>query len=298
MGASIEAHPFYQYFQKVYGERWPVLFASLQVKEQQVARWNQFITSWESSREKAALKNDESLLPGCSWLAEGEHYHPQRAEGDLLDAYIMDPGSVFVARALETQPGDRVLDMCAAPGGKTLILAESLREAGELFCNDLSPERRERLKKVIQQYIPREVRDRVWVQGKDAVQFGLREPESFDRILLDAPCSGERHVLENPKALADWGPRRTEHQAARQYSLISAAFLALKAGGRLVYSTCSISPKENDEIVLKLLKKKKGAIQLVETPLPHACAEKTDCGYIFLPDRCGFGPLYYSVLQK
>src|SRR5690606_34191383 len=122
---------------------------------------------------------------------------------------IMDPASVMVARALEAQSGDRVLDMCAAPGGKSLILIEALKEDGQIFCNDLSPERRERLKKVIQQYVPRDVRNRVWVTGKDGVQFGLKEPESFDRVLLDAPCSGERHILENATAQAEWSPRRT-----------------------------------------------------------------------------------------
>lgn len=110
MGVAIETHPFYQYFQKIYGERWPSLFAALQVKEKQVARWNQFLASWSENRDKSTLKNDESLS-GCSWLSEGQHYHPQRSDGDLLDAYIMDPGSVFVARALRTESGDRVLDM-------------------------------------------------------------------------------------------------------------------------------------------------------------------------------------------
>lgn len=260
-----------------------------------MARWN--LHTDISRREKLNLP----VMPGlesCSLLNEGMHFIPERQEDDLLDAYVMDPGSVFVAKALEVQSGDRVLDMCAAPGGKTLVFIEALKSDGEIISNDLSPERRERLKKVIQQYVPRHVRDRVWVHGKDAVQYGLREPNSFDRILLDAPCSGERHVLENAQALKDWSPRRTEHQATRQYSLISAAFLALKEGGRLVYSTCSISPSENDEVVKKLLKKKKGAIRLVETPLPFAHAEKTECGYIFLPDRCGFGPLYYAVLEK
>lgn len=288
-------HPFYQHFHKIYGERWPLLFDSLMNKEQQVARLNQFVSN--ENLEALALKEFE-LLPGCRLIPKGEAYVPKRQNEELLDAYIMDPGSVFVARALEVQNGDRVLDMCAAPGGKTLILAEALAQSGELISNDLSSERRERLKKVIQQYVPRSVRDRVWVHGKDAVQYGLREAGTYDRILLDAPCSGERHVLENAKALADWGPRRTEHQASRQYALICAAFLALKPGGRLVYSTCSISPTENDEIVKKLVKKKKGLIRNIETSSPHPLAEKTECGILFLPDRCGFGPLYYSVLEK
>lgn len=292
-----EAHPFYQHFSKVYRDRWPALFAALLAPEKQVARLNQLSPVRNADSRDWAHLNTQKDLPGCYWITEGAHVHPARNEDELLDIYIMDPASVMVARALDVQSGDRVLDMCAAPGGKSLILIEALKEEGEIFCNDLSPERRERLKKVIQQYVPRQIRDRVWVTGKDGVQFGLKEPESFDRILLDAPCSGERHILENKVAQEEWSPRRTEHLASRQYSLLAAALLALKPGGRVVYSTCSISPDENDGVVRKLLKKKKEAVRLVEAPLGVG-GERTDVGVAYLPDHCGFGPLYYSIIEK
>ncbi|MGZ3774757.1 MAG: RsmB/NOP family class I SAM-dependent RNA methyltransferase [Pseudobdellovibrionaceae bacterium] len=290
-----ESHPFYKHFQSVYGDRWPQLLAGLMQAEQQVARQNKLsqvpnIRKWNSFPEK-------SELAGCFWIPEKQSCQPERNEDELLDIYILDPASVMVARALDVQSGDRVLDMCAAPGGKSLVFIEALKESGEIFCNDLSPERRERLKKVIQQYVPREVRNRVWVTGKDAVQFGLKEPDSFDRILLDAPCSGERHILENETALKEWSPRRTEHLATRQYSLLSAALLAVKPSGRIVYSTCSISPTENDEVIRKLLKKKKNSVKLCEFSLGIG-GESTEFGTIFLPDACGFGPLYFSVLEK
>jgi len=290
-----ESHPFYQHFVKIYGARWPALCEALQKPELQVARENKF--SHGETTKKWQTFPQKPELPGCFWIPAGETCSPERNADELLDIYIMDPASVLVARALEVQSGDRVLDMCAAPGGKSLVLTESLAEEGEIFCNDLSPERRERLKKVIQQYVPRSVRDRVWVTGKDGVQFGLKEPESYDRILLDAPCSGERHILENKSALEEWSPRRTEHLASRQYALLAAALLAVKPGGRIVYSTCSISPSENDGVVAKLLKKKKDAIQLLEAPLAPG-GERTEHGVIYLPDQCGFGPLYFAVLVK
>lgn len=292
-----ETHPFYQHFAKIYGDRWPALFAALVKPEKQVARHNQLSVVENISTKRWAAFPQENDLSNCFWIPAGEHCQPERNADELLDIYIMDPASVMVANALDVQPDDRVLDMCAAPGGKSLVLIESLKDSGEIFCNDLSPERRERLKKVIQQYVPRQIRDRVWVTGKDGVQFGLREPESFDRILLDAPCSGERHILENATAQEEWSPRRTEHLASRQYSLLAAAFLAAKPGGRIVYSTCSISPTENDEVVRKLLKKKKSAVKLLEAPLGVG-GEKTELGVAYLPDRCGFGPLYFSIIQK
>lgn len=291
----LTTHPFYLYFEKVYGERWPTLFAALQQSEVQVARENKLGESVAQASWKSLTEKPE--LPGCYWIPVGQGSHPERRADELLDSYVMDPASVMVARALEVQSGDRVLDMCAAPGGKSLILIEALADEGEIFCNDLSPERRERLKKVIQQYVPRHIRDRVWVTGKDGVQFGLKEANSFDRILLDAPCSGERHILENPTAQAEWSPRRTEHLATRQYSLLSAALLAVKPGGRIVYSTCSISPEENDGVIRKLLKKKKNAVKLLEAPLGIG-GERTEFGVAYMPDKAGFGPLYFSVVEK
>lgn len=292
-----EAHPFYKHFSEVYGPRWPELFQALQNREQQVARRNLLSTSENLAAKKWHSFPQKSELPECYWIPSGEHSTPERNSDELLDVYVMDPASVMVAKALEVQPGDRVLDMCAAPGGKSLILIESLANEGEIFCNDISPERRERLKKVIQQYVPRSVRDRVWVTGKDGVQFGLKEPAGFDRVLLDAPCSGERHILENSAAQEEWSPRRTEHLAARQYALLAAAFLAVKPGGRIVYSTCSISPDENDGVVQKLLKKKKTAVKLLPAPLGVG-GERTEAGVAYMPDRCGFGPLYFAVIEK
>lgn len=291
-----EAHPFYQYFQKIYGERWPGLFAALTKPETQVARENIFSPVVAATRAWQSLPT-KAELPGCHWLTPGSGFSPERNADELLDVYVMDPASVMVARALDVRSGDRVLDMCAAPGGKSLILIEALAEQGEIFCNDLSPERRERLKKVIQQYVPRNVRDRVWVTGKDGVQFGLKEPASFDRVLLDAPCSGERHILENQAAQDEWSPRRTEHLASRQYSLLAAAYLAVKPGGRIVYSTCSISPAENDEVVQKLLKKKKAGVKLLEGAVGVG-GERTELGVAYMPDKCGFGPLYFAVIEK
>lgn len=292
-----EVHPFYKHFSEVYGARWPALFQALQNREQQVARRNLLSPVENIAAKKWHSFTEKPELPGSYWIPAGEHFTPERNADELLDVYVMDPASVMVAKALEVQAGDRVLDMCAAPGGKSLILIEALAEEGEIFCNDMSPERRERLKKVIQQYVPRHVRDRVWVTGKDGVQFGLKEPAGFDRILLDAPCSGERHILENTTAQEEWSPRRTEHLAARQYALLAAAFLAVKPGGRIVYSTCSISPDENDGVVQKLLKKKKTAVKLLEAPLGVG-GERTEAGVAYMPDRCGFGPLYFAVIEK
>lgn len=286
---AFEAH-----FSEIYGSRWPDLRASLLNDERQVLRPNGFTES-------------DAAVFG-PWREAGSDPTSPRSEDGLLRWYVMDAASVVAARALEIRPGQRVLDLCAAPGGKTLVLAEALflegDLTGELIANEPSASRRERLTKVVQQYVPRETRERIFTRGLDGVQFGLREPESFDRILVDAPCSGERHLLKNPEELAEWGPRRTEHLAHRQYALLAAAWLALKPGGRIVYSTCSISPEENDGVVGKLIKKKKAmkaefpSDLFAERTELRAGMEATQHGALFLPDREGLGPIFFSLLEK
>lgn len=217
----------------------------------------------------------------------------------------MDPASVIVAKALQVCGSDAVLDLCAAPGGKSLVLAEDMffsaeNVTGMLISNEYSESRRERLLKIFQNYIPKEHRQFITVKGLDGNQYGLRMPDAFDKVLADVPCSGERHLFENASELKLWSEKRTKNLAVRQYSLLSSAWLTCKAGGRIVYSTCSISNIENDEVVKKLVKKRQASIlQLpsdISKNLPFL--EKTDLGYQILPDRTGFGPMYFSVIQK
>ena len=238
-------------------------------------------------------------LPHCDWHASTESI--PRSDSDLLTYYVLDPASVLVAENLKVKPGERVLDLCAAPGGKSLVLAQSLfiekNPKSELILNELSPDRRERLKKVVQQYIPRDIRNQIWIKGKDGTRFGLEVKNYFDAILLDAPCSGERHLLENSKELLNWKIKRTKALSLKQYSLICSAWLALRPGGRLIYSTCALSPLENDELIQKFLKKKQDAvIEKIEFRGPGF--ESTQYGIIYLPDQSGFGPMFSCLLVK
>lgn len=286
---------FQQHFKSVYADRWPALYQALLEKETQVARRSLWTT--DNLQTGTQLFNQEdSRLFDCECL-DADFAAQRCGEESLLTHYVMDPASVLAARSLPLKTSDRVLDMCAAPGGKTLILLQQLSEGGELIANDLSADRRERLKKVIQQYVPRDVRNQVWVKGQDAVQYGLKEADAFDAVLLDAPCSGERHVLENQKAIAEWSVKRSQNLAIRQYSMLCAALLAVKSNGYILYSTCSISPLENDEVIQKLIKKKSDSFEVIETQ-PSQFLEATRFGQIALPDKCGFGPLYFCLLRK
>lgn len=294
---------FEQFFEKVYQSRWGSLRQALISREKQVLRQNLFLNPVVSKTSFELC----SFLKNCYWRPE--NFSICKNESGFFSEYVMDPASVIVALSLEVQEDDQVLDLCAAPGGKSLILAETmflkhqashLDEAiqGSLICNEYSESRRERLLRVVQDYIPREHRLFLTVKGLDGNQYGLRYANSFDRILADVPCSGERHLFENSKELSLWTERRTQNLAVRQYSLLSSAWLGLRDGGRLVYSTCSISPYENDQVIQKLVKKRNPSIMRPIWLEEFSFLEKTQYGYQILPDRCGFGPMYFSVIEK
>ena len=234
---------------------------------------------WQSLRTSLLTENDEKISP----------------EG-LVSPYYMDRTSIETASLLPDEKGDDVLDMCAAPGGKSLVLALSLAGSGRLVSNDRSPERRIRLKRTLSSCLPEEYSSNILVTGHDASKWGLYEKECYDRILLDAPCSSERHVIQSPEHLAAWSPSRPKRLQAQQFAMLSSAYLALRKGGMILYSTCSINPGENEDIAERLLKRHPD-MEEVEITLPYG--EKRKHGLIVLPDTGnGQGPMYACLLRK
>lgn len=215
----------------------------------------------------------------------------------LLQPYYLDEASVAAAMALDIKEGDRVLDLCAAPGGKTLILTGQLGESGKLTSNDRSSARRARLKKVIAEHLPDYAASQITVTGHDASKWCLYETNVYDKILLDAPCSSERHVLTSPSHLKKWGTARTKHLAVQAYSMLVSALDVVKNGGTIVYSTCALSPVENDGVIEKLEKKRPDRFKLVKPDIPFG--ETTKYGWQILPDTAeGKGPMYIAKIIR
>jgi 16S rRNA (cytosine1407-C5)-methyltransferase len=216
------------------------------------------------------------------------------------EPYYLDSASVFAASSLDLGPageGDRILDACAAPGGKSLVLASRLPPGASLVTNELSADRRRRLAAVLDRHLPPELRARVEIRGVDAAALCRRLPGAFAAILLDAPCSSERHVLADTAALAEWSPARTRNLAARQWALLSSAFIMLAPGGCLVYSTCALSPDENELVVARLAAKAGEEVSFDPPSDPRA--ESAGRGIMFLPDAAGgAGPLYVCRMRK
>jgi 16S rRNA (cytosine1407-C5)-methyltransferase len=220
--------------------------------------------------------------------------------------YMMDYASVLAARSLRLPSGREedpaaekvILDACAAPGGKSLVIAGSMGPGIRLLSNELSGERRRRLSDVLDKHLDKDRRAQVTVSGFDAAAQGGRPGERgrFSAILLDAPCSSEAHVLKDDKAMAEWRPARPRFLSRRQWALLSSAFLLLADGGSLVYSTCAISAVENDGVIKRLLEKYGDKVILDEPEFTEG--EKTQFGRIILPDSCGLGPMYTARVKK
>ena len=246
---------------------------------------------WGSRWEKLR----ESLLSPAASIPYGD---------GLAKPYMMDRASVIAAMSLRLPSSGIILDACAAPGGKSLVLASRMTSEVQLLCNELSSERRRRLVKVLDEHLDGEKRHRVTVSGFDAGKLGGRKSEwnRFDAILLDAPCSSERHVIQSEKALAEWTPARPRSLSQRQWALLSAAFLLLKPGGSLVYATCALSPEENDSPVSRLLEKYAGNVALDGPDFEGTGfteGEKTTYGRLILPDESGgMGPMYVARFRK
>lgn len=194
--------------------------------------------------------------------------------------YPMNVSSLYPVLALDPQPGEQILDACAAPGGKALAIYDRMTGEGELIANDSSPARVYRMRQVFQEYGAAGVT--IW-QKKAEIIF-KRYPEYFDKILLDAPCSSEKHVYTQPKYLAQWTPARIKHLKQRQIALINGLWLALKPGGRLVYSTCAVNQEENEGVVADFLKRHPEAQQLTEQRI--------------WPDADRFDPMFIAAFQK
>lgn len=152
---------------------------------------------------------------------------------------------------LDPQPGDRVLDLCAAPGGKTSHIAQRLKRQGLLVSNEIHPARAAILSRNVERMgIVNGV-----VTNEDSGKLTKFFPEFFDRILVDAPCSGEGMFRKDDRTRAEWSEDNIKLCAARQQEILDHAAEMLKPGGRMVYSTCTFAPEENEEGIARFLER-------------------------------------------
>ncbi|AFG36922.1 tRNA/rRNA cytosine-C5-methylase [Spirochaeta africana] len=277
---STDRPGFDEFYSRQWGDRWPVLRAAF------TAPTNHFAL-------KEGLRDVYYLDPASVWAAS------------LLPL----PGFAAPAGSAMTDDALQVLDLCAAPGGKTLVLLQRLAAAGVHFehtANDRSSQRRRRLHQVLEQYLPAELRAAIRVTGHDATRWGLHQRDRYGLVIADVPCSSEAHVVQSPEHLAKWSPSRAKRLAQQAYTILLAALDATAPGGFILYSTCSVNQGENDDVIARALKRRPGAFSVhpvAAAPRSDTTwipgAEATVYGWQVLPDACsGAGPLYAAVLRK
>lgn len=202
----------------------------------------------------AFLKQTPFSLTPVPWSKNGYYYdaedtpgkHPYHEAGVY---YIQEPSAQIPAALLEACPGERVLDLCSAPGGKATQIAATMKGEGLLVCNEYVPSRA----KILSENIERMGICNALVVNETPQKLADTFAGYFHRIMVDAPCSGEGMFRKNEEAHTEWSPENVQMCADRQDEILEAAARMLLPGGRIVYSTCTFAPLENECAIARFL---------------------------------------------
>lgn len=221
------------------------------------SEWNQFLAAYNEPKSYGLRRNllrEDCRLPftlaSVPWAKGGFYAVPEERPGKhpLHESgayYIQEPSAMSVVSLLDPQPGETVCDLCAAPGGKSTQIAGLMQGQGLLISNEIIPAR----SRVLSQNIERLGIINTLVTNHTPDQMATRFPLFFDRIVVDAPCSGEGMFHKDETAILEWSPENISHCAERQRMILNHADEMLRPGGILVYSTCTFAPEEDEEMI-------------------------------------------------
>ncbi len=236
-----------------------------------------FFASYDRPRNQGirlnTLKASPAPLPdfcedSIPWAGNGYYLKENTRPGlhpyhDAGVYYLQEPSAMAPVGLLDIRPGQRVLDLCAAPGGKTTQIGEKLQGQGLLVCNEIHPKRA----RILASNIERLGITNALVLNEHPAKLEQRFPLYFDRILVDAPCSGEGMFRKEDAAVTDWSPETVAMCAGRQAEILRSAAKMLAPGGRLVYSTCTFAPEENEGVISTFLHSHpEFSVEAVEAP--------------------------------
>ena len=228
------------------------------------AEYPQFLASLDRPRAVALrfnpLKCSAPSLPfvgeNVPWESMGYYYDPEARPGkhpyhEAGVYYLQEASAMSAVALLDPQPGERVCDLCAAPGGKTTQIAGRMRNEGFLLCNEINPKR----SRILSQNVERMGVSNALVTNEHPENLAKHLPGFFDRVLVDAPCSGEGMFRKEEAAVTDWSQETVEMCAKRQAGILDSAAAMVRPGGRLVYSTCTFAPEENELTIAAFLQR-------------------------------------------
>ncbi len=226
------------------------------------AEYEDFLRALERPRAVALrfnpLKGTAPSLPfvgdPVAWEPQGYYYDPDSRPGlhpyhEAGVYYLQEASAMSAVALLDPQPGERICDLCSAPGGKSTQIAGRMMGQGFLLCNEWSPKRA----KILSQNIERMGVANALVTNETAEHLAQKLPGYFDRVLIDAPCSGEGMFRKEEAAVTDWSEETVAMCANRQAGILDAGAELVRPGGRLVYSTCTFAPAENEEAIAAFL---------------------------------------------
>ncbi|MBQ7614899.1 MAG: RsmB/NOP family class I SAM-dependent RNA methyltransferase [Butyrivibrio sp.] len=234
------------------------------------SEYDEFIESFERDEEnvralrinKEKCERSEAVIhnaigvdaEGVPWEERGFYYSDDKTPGkhpyhEAGLYYIQEPSAMAPVHFLDPKPGERVLDLCAAPGGKTTQIADRMKGMGILVTNEINRDRA----KILSQNVERLGVKNAMVLNEDSGHLSEVFEGYFEKILVDAPCSGEGMFRKNDNAESEWSLENVLLCAKRQEEILDNAAKMLVPGGRLVYSTCTFSPEENEENIYKFL---------------------------------------------
>lgn len=235
----------------------------LRMEKQLGEEYGEFLKSLERPRAVALrfnpLKGDAPAMDfvrqPVPWEPRGFYYDPDSRPGlhvyhEAGVYYLQEASAMAPVALLDPRPGERVCDLCAAPGGKTTQIAGRMGGEGFLLCNEINPKRA----KILSRNIERMAVPNALVTNEHPANLAKKYPGFFDRVLVDAPCSGEGMFRKEEAAVTDWSQETVEMCARRQAEILHSAARLVRPGGRLVYSTCTFAPEEDEDAVAAFLK--------------------------------------------
>ncbi|MBE7001112.1 MAG: hypothetical protein E7421_00190 [Ruminococcaceae bacterium] len=233
--------PFLKRIENQLGEEYPAFLQSLERPRAVALRFNPL---------KGAIPQLDFVQSPVPWEPMGYYYDPQTRPGlhpyhEAGVYYLQEASAMSAVALLDPQPGETVCDLCAAPGGKTTQIAGRMQGSGFLLCNEIHPARA----KILSRNVERMGIANALVTNEHPAKLAEKYAEAFDRVLIDAPCSGEGMFRKEEAAVTDWSQETVEMCARRQAEILCSGAALLKPGGRLVYSTCTFAPEENEQTI-------------------------------------------------
>lgn len=257
---------FLRKMKKLLGEEYEAFLQSYEAEKVQGLRLNtrkgEIEQLYEQNRERFGLRP-------VPWCRGGFYYQTDTRPGrhPLHEAgvyYIQEPSAMAVVELLDPQPGEKILDLCAAPGGKTTHIADRLMGKGLLVSNEIHPARA----KILSRNVERMGIHNGIVMNEASGHLAEYLPEFFDRIVIDAPCSGEGMFRKDEQARIEWSEDNVQLCVKRQREILDNGARLLRPGGRMVYSTCTFSPEEDEEQIARFLERHP-EFSLVKLPAEH-----------------------------